>query len=100
LLLFADPVPALLGLGPGFLHAVGLLELPQPGIAVAVLPLVELGHPGPVSAIRLPLKPDVVGRQADVLPPDDDVGLLFSPVTLVAIKGTGFLVNFQLALKP
>ena len=31
-----------------------------------------------------------------MLPPDDDVGLLFSPVSLVAVKSLGFLVDLKL----
>jgi hypothetical protein len=35
-----------------------------------------------------------------MLPPDNDVRLLFSPVTFIAAEGLSFLIDFDLALEP
>src|SRR5450759_1844462 len=75
---------------PG-LHLLGLDEpltdLAQPPV-VAATALVKLGDDGAEGAVRPPAEANVVGRAADLLTGNDDVGAVFAFITLVSRERT------------
>src|ERR1039458_4900592 len=62
-----------------------LPDLAQP-LVVAAAALVKLGDDGAESAVRPPAEADVVGRAADLLTGNDDVGAVIAFVPLVSRK--------------
>src|SRR5664279_4259112 len=87
---------------PG-LHLLGfdepLADLAQP-LVVAAAALVKLGDDGAEGAVRPPAEADVVGRAADLLTGDDDVGAVLAFVPLVSRERiAGHLVRGQKRLK-
>ena len=60
------------------------------------MPPVVVADPGSISTIGLALPADIVGRLADVLAADDDVSVLRTLVSLVAVQRDGLLVCFDL----
>src|ERR1019366_4435430 len=87
---------------PG-LHLLGfdepLPDLAQP-LVVAATALVELGDDGAEGAVRPRAEADVVGRAADLLTGNDDVGAVFALVPLVSRERiAGHLVCGQKRLK-
>src|SRR5450759_3904121 len=76
-----------------------LADLTQP-LVVAATALVKLGDDGAEGAVRRPAEADVVGRAADLLTGNDDVGAVFALVPLVSRKRiAGHLVRGQKRLK-
>src|ERR1035438_9154366 len=76
-----------------------LADLTQP-LVVAAATLVKLGDDGAEGAVRPPAEADVVGRAADLLTGDDDVGAVFAFVPLVTRELiAGHLVCGQMRLK-
>src|ERR1035438_3550608 len=59
-----------------------LADLAQP-LVVAAATFVKLGDNGAEGAVRPPAEADVVGRAADLLAGDDDVGAVFAFIALV-----------------
>src|ERR1039457_5551265 len=81
----------------GFAEA--LADLAQP-LVVAAAALVELGDDGAEGAVRPPAEADVVGRAADLLTGNDDVGAVFAFVPLVSRERiAGHMVCGQKRLK-